>query len=98
MDCAYCQYSAAFLLSSTIHLLVPFFEHGGRISPSIYRVDDALFGQVGFENSSLNLSELSPRVCVYLDQQPDTVGKRHATPGDREEEEKMRLQGGLSAK
>lgn len=59
-----------------------FLESGGRISPSISNVDDALSGKVGFEKSSLNLSELSPRLCVYLEQQPDTVGKLHATFGD----------------
>lgn len=78
----YCQYFSPFPLSSTIRLSVPFFERGGRISPSISNVDDALFGKVGFEKNSLNLSELSPRLCVYLDQQPDTVGKLHATFGD----------------
>lgn len=58
------------------------FWEWGRISPHISNVDDSLFGKVGFEKSSLNLSELSPRLCVYLDQQPDTVGKLHATFGE----------------
>lgn len=82
-----CQYFSPFPLSSTIRLPVPLFERGGRISPSISNVDDALFGKVGFEKSSVNLSELSPRLCVYLDQQPDTVGKLHAPFGDVEKKD-----------